>query len=464
MNPATSLWYGVDPLAEKYVTMGGYIYTLDNPIRLIDPEGLAPKDPPTVKQTLEYGINHSRTFKKLMSIAGITLGNYNKYISFGSSTDTDPIFGKITLTKGNDKKYQVIKLAHELSNRINRKVLQKYGEMVEEAKISPRKYALLTAQKEVDGEINQIKVAAEINFRYPGSKYKTLNQVIDYYSKNRNMNLRRIVEPSAQHISTYTITEDLFEEYRFYLKKRGLATATMNRYLCWLSRLMYRAVSQRIIRCNPFENAKYEKAEQKIRFLQKSEVSKLMALRVLDKEAEQARRMFIFSCFTGLAIADMEHLQFGHIQTAADGQKYIRKERQKTKVEFIVPLHPIAEAIINQCKEEQPSMKEMQTVKDKDNSFIFRTNYSRSVMSAKLSIVGKACGIRERLSYHMARHTFGTMSLSAGIPIESIAKMMGHASISSTQIYAQVTDNKISEDMDRLIRKHQTKETKEEVV
>ena len=261
-----------------------------------------------------------------------------------------------------------------------------------------------------------------------------------------------------------TITEDLFEEYRFYLKKRGLVTATINRYLCWLSRLMYRAVSQRIIRCNPFENAKYEKREQKIRFLQKSDVAKLMALRVIDKEAEQARRMFIFSCFTGLAIADMEHLQFGHIQTAADGQKYIRKERQKTKVEFVVPLHPIAEAIIDQCKEELPSMKEMQTVKEKGDDFIFHCACSRSVMSAKLSIVGKACGIRERLSYHMARHTFGTMSLSAGIPIESIAKMMGHASISSTQIYAQVTDNKISEDMDRLIRKHQTKETKEEAV
>ena len=58
----------------------------------------------------------------------------------------------------------------------------------------------------------------------------------------------------------------------------------------------------------------------------------------------------------------------------------------------------------------------------------------------------------------MARHTFGTMSLSAGIPIESIAKMMGHASISSTQIYAQVTDNKISEDMDRLIAKQSAKD------
>ena len=265
-------------------------------------------------------------------------------------------------------------------------------------------------------------------------------------------------------IAITTITEDLFEEYRFYLKKRGLAIATMNRYLCWLSRLMYRAVSQRLIRCNPFENVKYEKTEQKISFLQKTDVAKLMAMKVNDEEMEQARRMFIFAYFTGLAIADMEHLQFGHIQTAADGQKYIRKERQKTKVEFIVPLHPIAEAIINQCKEEQPMNKERQTVKDKDNSFIFRTNCSRSVMGKNLCIVGKACGVRERLSYHMARHTFGTMSLSAGIPIESIAKMMGHASISSTQIYAQVTDNKISEDMDRLIRKHQTKETKEETV
>lgn len=60
--------------------------------------------------------------------------------------------------------------------------------------------------------------------------------------------------------------------------------------------------------------------------------------------------------------------------------------------------------------------------------------------------------------FHVARHTFGTMSLSAGIPVESIAKMMGHASISSTQIYAQVTDKKISEDMDKLIAKQSAKE------
>ena len=279
-----------------------------------------------------------------------------------------------------------------------------------------------------------------------------------------------VKDKGVKDIPVTTITEDLFEEYCFFLKKYGLKESTINKLLCWLSRLMYRAVSQRLIRCNPFENAKYEKTEQKIRFLQKKDVTKVMVLKVNDKEAEQARLMFIFACFTGLAVADMEHLQYGHIQTAADGQKYIRKERLKTKVEFVVPLHPIAEAIIEHCKAEQEKNGGGQSVKEKGktetmtDNLVFPRDCSRSVMSAKLSIVGRACGIRERLSYHMARHTFGTMSMSAGIPIESIAKMMGHASIASTQIYAQVTDNKISEDMDRLIRKYQKEKAKEEAI
>ena len=272
-------------------------------------------------------------------------------------------------------------------------------------------------------------------------------------------NLREFIEnKGVQDMSITTITESLFEEYRFFLKKRGLKASTVNTNLCWLSRLMFRAVSKRIIRCNPFGNAKYEKEEKKIRFLQKGDVMKLMAMKMNDREAELARLMFVFSCFTGMAIADMENLEYRHIQTAVDGQRYIRKERQKTKVEFIVPLHPVAETIVSHCRNEQERNEELQTVKEKGESLVFQAHSSRSVMGKNLCIVGKACGIRQRLSYHVARHTFGTMSLSAGIPIESIAKMMGHASISSTQIYAQVTDSKISEDMDRLIAKYKAKD------
>ena len=98
---------------------------------------------------------------------------------------------------------------------------------------------------------------------------------------------------------------------------------------------------------------------------------KLMSMRMNDKEAELARLMFVFSCFTGLVISDMENLEYKHIQTAADGQMYIRKERQKTKVEFIVLLHPIAEAIISHCQKEQERSEEHLSVKEKGNHLVF---------------------------------------------------------------------------------------------
>ena len=142
-----------------------------------------------------------------------------------------------------------------------------------------------------------------------------------------------IKDLESKDIEIRSITEELFEEYRFFLKKKGLKGSSINNYLCWLSRLMFRAVSQRIIRYNPFEHAEYEKEEKTIRFLNKSDVVKLMAIKVCDSDAELARQMFVFSCFTGLAIADKERLKFGHIKSASDGQIYIRKERQKTKVE-----------------------------------------------------------------------------------------------------------------------------------
>ena len=75
------------------------------------------------------------------------------------------------------------------------------------------------------------------------------------------------------------------------------------------------------------------------------------------------------------------------------------------------------------------------------------------ILAMHLKAIGLACGIRQPLSFHVGRHSFGTLTLEAGVPIESIAKMMGHASIASIQIYAQTTDNKISKDMDKLIEK-----------
>lgn len=217
----------------------------------------------------------------------------------------------------------------------------------------------------------------------------------------------------GKDIPIKSIREMLFEEYRFYLKKRGLAPATINQHLCWLSRLMYRAVGQGIIRSNPFEGAKYETVERKLRYLHKGEVEQLLKFPMSDEIAEEARRMFLFSCFTGLSFSDMQVLTKANFGETADGEHYIRKEREKTGVESLIPLHPIAREIaIRQPRE--------------DESKLFSHNYKYHQLNEALKAVGQACGIRQTLTFHMARHTFGTMALSAEAPMESIAKMMGY--------------------------------------
>ena len=106
-----------------------------------------------------------------------------------------------------------------------------------------------------------------------------------------------IKDLESKDIEIRSITEELFEEYRFFLKKKGLKGSSINNYLCWLSRLMFRAVSQRIIRYNPFEHAEYEKVEKAIRFLIKSDVAKLMAMKIWVVSLKVCNSFFLFYSF-----------------------------------------------------------------------------------------------------------------------------------------------------------------------
>lgn len=263
-------------------------------------------------------------------------------------------------------------------------------------------------------------------------------------NRNSDKQLNSFVRSLGEEdIPLTAISIEFFEDYRLYLKREGYAPATINSHLCWLSRLMYRAVSQGTIRFNPFEEVKYEAVERKPRFLSKGDVAKLLAFPLQDEGAELSRRMFLFSVFTGLAFADLQSLRASQIETNSEGKRYIRKARQKTEVESLIPLHPIAEQILSLYTKE----------KSKGDYKVFPDTMSKGKLLTHLKAVGLACGIRTPLTWHCARHTFGTLTLEAGVPIESIAKMMGHSSIASTQIYAQVTDQKIAKDMDKLIKK-----------
>jgi site-specific recombinase XerD len=260
-------------------------------------------------------------------------------------------------------------------------------------------------------------------------------------SKTTQSNLKDyIYSRGMEDIAFSDITEEFGESFKIFLKTNlGYKSGHINHCLCWLNRLIYIAVDQEILRANPIEEVSYEKKEApKLRHINKSELKRIMETPMHEPMLELARRVFIFSCFTALAYVDTYHLYPHHIGKTAEGRLYIRKQRVKTNVEAFIPLHPVAEQILLLYN----------TI---DNSKPVFPLPKRDVLWFEIKQIGVSVGIKEDLSCHMSRHSCGTLMLSSGLSIESISKMMGHTNISSTQIYAQVTDTKISEDMDKLI-------------
>ncbi len=240
------------------------------------------------------------------------------------------------------------------------------------------------------------------------------------------------------------VTEGFGKSYKAYLKKcKNFSASQTNKCMCWLNRLLYLAVDKEIIRVNPCEDMEYEpKSEARHKYISREEFKKILSTPMYNKRMELARRAFIFSTLTGLAYVDIMLLHPHHIGTNAEGRRYIRINRKKTKVEAFIPLHPIAEQILslyNTTDDEQP---------------VFPLP-SRDALWFEIHEMGVIIGKEDNLSYHQSRHSFGTFLISADIPIESIANMMGHSNIRTTQGYARITDDKISKDMDKLMERRE---------
>lgn len=250
-----------------------------------------------------------------------------------------------------------------------------------------------------------------------------------------------IVSKGRKDIPFVEITEDFGKDYKAYLKqKKNFSPRQINACMCWLNRLMYLSVDYELLRYNPIEDIEYEKkGSPEHRHISREELEKLLATPMQNARMELARRCFLFSTFTGLAYVDAQRLYPHHIGTTANGRKYIRIHRKKTDIEAFIPLHPIAEQI----------MSLYNTTDDSKPVFPLPT---RDSMWFEVHELGVAIGKKENLTYHQARHSFGTLLIGEGIAIESIAKMMGHSNINTTQRYAEVTDRKIAEEMDKLIK------------
>ena len=194
---------------------------------------------------------------------------------------------------------------------------------------------------------------------------------------------------------------------------------------------------------DPFMNYRFHLEPVNRGFLTDEEILLIANKEIGIPRLELVRDIFIFSCFTGLAYIDVSNLTPDHIVTLGDKQ-WIMTQRQKTSVETNILLLDIPKAIIDKyC--DNPAYP-----KRENKLFPILSNQK---MNAYLKEIADLCGIKKNLTFHLARHTFATMSLSKGVPMESVSKMLGHTNIKTTQIYARITNKKIEHDMEELAGK-----------
>jgi site-specific recombinase XerD len=216
-----------------------------------------------------------------------------------------------------------------------------------------------------------------------------------------------------------------------------MTTNTMLGHIIKLKSLVRRAIREGSIRHNPFPEYVQDSQEHRYRHLSVEELERVMNTRIIPPKTCFVRDMFVFSCFTGLAYADVRSLSIANLHTAPDGNLWIDIPRKKTGVESHIRLLDIPAAIIEKYRPERKS----------DRLFNMPVH---CVVTWHMRKLEKLCGI-SHLHYHMARHTFATeICLNNGVPMETLSRMMGHSTMRSTQIYGEITGRKVKKDMQKL--------------
>lgn len=226
-----------------------------------------------------------------------------------------------------------------------------------------------------------------------------------------------------------------------WLRRKGKANATVFKYHQVIQYYIKYAVPKGLFKldANPYLQFKPKKPKKaKRKFLDAKELRSIEIKQFSTNRLNKVRDIFLFSCYTGLSYSDIAELTTSHIKIDETGQEWLVKERFKNDNEFRVPVIPRAKLIMDKYISNQKKIFPIASNQ--------RTN-------EYLKEIGDLCKIEQHLTFHMARHTFATtVTLKEGIPLETVSKMLGHSKIQTTQIYAKIVDEKIKNDMGKLLK------------
>lgn len=259
--------------------------------------------------------------------------------------------------------------------------------------------------------------------------YKHIENYIKYEYKRDDIFLKELNLAFVNGFEHYLRTE------------RNCSTNTIWMYMIGVKHFVAIARNSGLLAINPFAGYLISPEQKDRGFLTKDELNSLINAKMKNAQHELVRDLFVFSCFCGLSYSDVKNLTRDNLKTSFDGHLWIITRRQKTNTDSSIRLLEVPKRIIEKYKGYT-----------RDNR-VFPVP-SNSACNSILKKIAKQCGVKTRLSYHVSRHTFSTLiTLSQGVPIETVSKMLGHTNIKTTQIYAKITKEKISQDMEILSKK-----------
>lgn len=221
-------------------------------------------------------------------------------------------------------------------------------------------------------------------------------------------------------VSAFDMTPALISDFDIYLRTTGgMQGNSATKTLKSLKTVTIQAQKVGFLDHDPFINLRFHLKPVDRGFLTEEEIEVLMSKKFGVKRLEHVRDIFVFSCFTGLAYIDVSNLTDENIVTIG-GTDWIMTKRQKTSITENVPILDVAREIINKYHSSA------------DRNGRLLPILSNQKMNAYLKEIADLCGIKKRLSYHMARHTYATLLLSKGVPMETVSKLLGHTNIKTT--------------------------------
>lgn len=231
-------------------------------------------------------------------------------------------------------------------------------------------------------------------------------------------------------ISFTALDRSFIEKYDLYLRtERNLAPGTIINLTVQLKTIVGEAIADGIITIYPFTG--YEPAHPKTvqKYLTTEELHRIMTTPLHRQTLYHTRDMFLFSCYTGISYRDMRLLTKDNLSLAEDGTWWIRSTRQKTKVEFEIPLLDLPLQILKKYR-------------DTVSGDRLLPMYCNSTLNLYLKEIARICNINRPLVFHAARHTFATMMLTLGADLYTTSKLLGHADVKMTQVYAKIINQK----------------------